>query len=65
MSKQTDSKPKYPGIPVTVNGNYLVAKCVETLEKLFQQCKMREMAARKATQRKQLNGYMRSPYHSQ
>ena len=30
MSKQTDSKPKYPGIPVTVNGNYLVAKCVET-----------------------------------
>jgi hypothetical protein len=27
---------------------------VETLEKLFQQCKMREMAARKATQRKQL-----------
>jgi hypothetical protein len=27
---------------------------VETLEKLFQQCKMREMAARKATQREQL-----------
>jgi hypothetical protein len=27
---------------------------VETLEKLCQQCKMREMAARKATQREQL-----------
>jgi hypothetical protein len=27
---------------------------VDTLEKLFQQCKMREMAARKATQREQL-----------
>ena len=27
---------------------------VETLEKLFQQCKMREMAERKATQREQL-----------
>ena len=30
MSNQSDSKPKYPGVPVTVNGNYLVAKCVET-----------------------------------
>ena len=30
MSNQSDSKPRYPGIPVTVNGNYLVAKCVET-----------------------------------
>jgi hypothetical protein len=27
---------------------------VEALEKLFQQCKMREIAARKATQREQL-----------
>jgi hypothetical protein len=27
---------------------------VETLENLFQQCKMREMAERKATQREQL-----------
>ena len=30
MSINTHSKPKYPGVPVTVNGNYLVAKCVET-----------------------------------
>ena len=30
MSKQSDSKPKYPGIPVTVNGNQLVARSVET-----------------------------------
>ena len=30
MSNQSDSKPKYPGVPVTVNGNYLVAKSVET-----------------------------------
>ena len=30
MSNKSDLKPKYPGIPVTVNGNYLVAKCVET-----------------------------------
>jgi pyruvate-ferredoxin/flavodoxin oxidoreductase len=30
MSNQSDLKPKYPGVPVTINGNYLVAKCVET-----------------------------------
>ncbi|MDP7013788.1 MAG: oxidoreductase, partial [Verrucomicrobiota bacterium] len=30
MSNQSDSKPKYPGIPVTVNGNQLVARSVET-----------------------------------
>ena len=30
MSNNSDLKPKYPGIPVTVNGNFLVAKCVET-----------------------------------
>ena len=30
MSNSSDSKPKYPGVPVTVNGNQLVARSVET-----------------------------------